>query len=317
MAGVTPDLVTMGWLTTDDIVLPNGTYQRDIVGGGALYSAIGAHIWNDRVGIHSVTGRPYRDDVCSAIERYGLDAAGISAIDGNGLLVWLLHESAVDKQQVPKLSSSSAAEMDQGRAALPEAYCSANGFHIAPQGPQGSFADVDRLSRLPATPLLMPRVITLDILSDSFIDARLYEDLTFLNGITAFLPSREEVERIWRPADLEAWLRRQASEHGCHVAAKLGQAGSLVCEAQTGAIYRVPCYPAAVLDTTGAGDAYCGGFLSGLVDRLPIQECAARGTVSASFVIEAIGALATAHPERSERDKRFLAVLSRVDRLSS
>lgn len=309
---VTPDLVTMGWLTTDDIVLPNGTCQRDIVGGGALYSAIGAHIWTDRVGIHSVAGRPYREAVCNAIERYGIDTAGINAIEGNGLLLWLLHESAVDKQQVPKLSSSSAAEMDQGRAVLPEAYRSASGFHIAPQTPLGSFADIDRLSRLPATP-----VITLDVLSDAFIDACLYEDLMFLNRITAFLPSREEVERIWCPADLEAWLRRQASEHGCHVAAKLGDAGSLVCEAQTGAIYRVPCYPAAVLDTTGAGDAYCGGFLSGLVDRLPIQECAARGTVSASFVIEACGALATAHPDRLERDERFVAVLSRVDRLNS
>lgn len=308
MAGFVPELVTMGWLTIDDIVLPNGTYQRDIVGGGALYSAIGAHIWNDRVGIHSVIGRPYREDVCNAIERYGLAAAGINAIAGNGLLLWLLHESAVDKQQVPKLSSSSAAEMDQGRAELPEAYRSARGFHIAPQTPYGSFADIDRLSRLPTTP-----VITLDVLSDAFIDARRYDDLTFLNRITAFLPSREEVERIWRPADLEAWLYRQASEHGCHVAAKLGNAGSLVCEAHTGALYRVPCFPAAVLDTTGAGDAYCGGFLSGLVNRLPIQECAARGTVSASFVIEARGALRTEHPNLSERDKRFSHVLSRID----
>lgn len=311
-AGLTPELVTVGWLTIDDIVLSDGTYERGVVGGGALYSAIGARIWNDRVGLHSVIGRPYRADVCDAIERYGLDTAGINAIDGNGLLLWLLHESAHDKQQVPKLSSSSAAEMDEGRAALPGSYGPARGFHIAPQSPNGSFANVDQLNRLPTIP-----VITLDILSDAFVDARLYNDLAFLNQITAFLPSREEVERIWRPADLEAWLHRQAAEHGCHVAAKVGDAGSLVCEARTGRLYRIPCFPAMVLDTTGAGDAYCGGFLSGLIDHLPIHECAARGTVSASFVIEVRGALATEHTNSSERDERFSYVLSRIDTRSS
>jgi len=311
-AGLTPELVTVGWLTIDDIVLPNGACERSIVGGGALYSAVGACIWNDRVGLHSVIGRPYRADVCDAIERYGLDTAGVNAIDGNGLLLWLLHESAHDKQQVPKLSSSSAAEMDEGRAALPASYCSARGFHIAPQSPDGSFSSADQLNRLPTMP-----VITLDILSDAFVDVRLYNDLAFLNRITAFLPSREEVERIWRPADLEGWLHRQAVEHGCHVAAKVGDAGSLVCEAHTGRLYRIPCFPATVLDTTGAGDAYCGGFLSGLIDHLPIQECAARGTVSASFVIEARGALATEHPNLSERDERFSHVLSQIDTRSS
>jgi hypothetical protein len=38
------DIVTIGWLTTDDIVLPNATCYREVIGGGALYSAIGARI---------------------------------------------------------------------------------------------------------------------------------------------------------------------------------------------------------------------------------------------------------------------------------
>jgi ribokinase len=51
------DIATVGWLTMDDIVLLDHSCRPGVLGGGALYSAIGAQIWSDRVGVHSVTGR--------------------------------------------------------------------------------------------------------------------------------------------------------------------------------------------------------------------------------------------------------------------
>jgi sugar/nucleoside kinase (ribokinase family) len=301
------DLVTIGWLTLDDIVLPDRSYEQDVLGGGALYSAIGAQIWNDDVGIHSVTGRPYLEFVKAGLELRGLDAAGVSAIDGNGLQLWILHESDTDKQQIPKLSSSGAAEMDSGRGSLPDSYREARGFHIAPQGSASTFATLRALGALPTRP-----VLTLDVLADAYVDPRGYQDLSFLQGLTAFLPSDAEIERLWAPADLEGWLAEQARMGGCHVAAKLGDQGSIVCAAGGGALHRVPIYPAHVVDTTGAGDAYCGGFLAGLVGGRPVAECAAMGTVSASYVVESRGALATSRPAAAERDARLADVMARI-----
>ena len=307
------DLVTVGWLTLDDIVLPDRTYEQNVVGGGALYSAIGARIWNDSVGIHSVTGRPHLDRIRAEIDKWGIDTTGIGAIEGNGLQLWILHESETGKQQIPKLSSSSALEMDRGRGPLPESYASgARGFHIAPQGSPSTLASIKALTSLPSRP-----VITLDVLSDAYVDPRLYQDLGFLSGVTAFLPSDAEIGRLWGPADMEGWIAGQARAFGCHVAAKLGDRGSLVCEAGGVAFYRVPVVPVRALDTTGAGDAYCGGFLAGLVDGRPVAECAAMGTVSASYVVEARGALATLMPEARERDARLAEVMSRIERRTS
>lgn len=302
------DLVTVGWLTIDDIVLPEGTCEQKVLGGGALYSAVGARVWSDRVGIHSVAGETYHADVVGSIAARGLDASGIGAIPGNGLELWLLHESETDKQQVPKLSSSTPEEMDAGCGPLPDAYRTAKGFHIAPQRPQGSFANLEALASLASRP-----VITLDILADAYVDARLYLNLAFLDRLDAFLPSEAEVARLWRPTDLGRWAREQAAAHGCHVAVKLGRAGSLACEAGGGRLYRVPAYPARVLDTTGAGDAYCGGFLAGLVAGRPVSECAAMGTVSASYVVEARGALATISPDADERRARLARVTAGIE----
>lgn len=305
------DVVTVGWLTRDDIVLTDHSCRPDVVGGGALYSAVGAQIWSRNVGIHSVTGRPFLDAVRAEIGARGIDTDGIEAIEGNGLQLWLLHESATDKQQVPKLTSSTADDMDRGRGPLPGAYARARGFHIAPQTPAGSIENARRLGRLSGAP-----VVTLDLLSDEFIDRRLYANLDFLDDVTAFLPSEAEVSRIWNPSDLSIWLRDVSSAHGCHMGVKLGGDGSLICNARDGAIHRVPAYPARVVDTTGAGDGYCGGFLAGLVAGRPLLECAAMGTVSASYIIEACGALRTERPDAAERDARLQQVLARVERLA-
>ena len=301
------DIVTVGWLTMDDIVLTDHRCHPDVLGGGALYSAVGAQVWAGQVGIHSVTGRPFIDAVRDAIGRRGLDTEGITAIEGNGLQLWLLHESATAKQQVPKLTSSTAEQMDSGRGPLPPAYESARAFHIAPQSPAGSLDNARRLPRLPGNP-----IVTLDLLSDAFIDRRLYADLGFLDTITAFLPSEAEIARIWNPPDLRAWLRAQATAHGCHMGAKLGEQGSIVCDARTGEVYHVPAFPARVVDTTGAGDAFCGGVVAGLMAGRPVAECAAMGTVSASYVVEACGALETVRPPPEERDARLQAILSGV-----
>lgn len=45
-----------------------------------------------------------------------------------------------------------------------------------------------------------------------------------------------------------------------------------------------------VVDTTGAGDAYCAGFLYGWVNDESLEECARIGTVCATAVIQQVGA---------------------------
>jgi sugar/nucleoside kinase (ribokinase family) len=304
------DVVTIGWLTMDDIVLTDPRCRPNVMGGGALYSAVGAQIWTANVGVHSVTGQRFLDAVRQGIEQRGLDAQGVGGVAGNGLQLWLLHESATEKQQVPKLSSSSAEEMDRARGPLLELYAAARGFHIAPQTPAGSIENARRVYALPGH-----RVVTLDLLSDEFIDRRAYADLDFLDSVTAFLPSEAEVMRIWNPPDLPSWLRRHASAHDCHIGVKLGEQGSLICDARTGDIHQAPAFRARTVDTTGAGDAYCGGFLAGLVGGRPLIECAAMGTVSASYVVEACGALETERPQPLERDARLATVLNGVSML--
>jgi sugar/nucleoside kinase (ribokinase family) len=298
------DVVTVGWLTMDDIVLLDHSCRPGVLGGGALYSAIGAQIWSDSIGVHSVTGRDVYERVREGIAARGLNGEGVGAIDGRGLQLWLLHENGTFKRQVPKLNSATAEEMDRGRGPPPESYLGARGFHVAPQTPAGTAENVHTLSELPHRP-----VVTVDILSDELIDRRLYADLGFVRGASAFIPSEAEIVRIWDPPDIGVWLRETALRLECHMAAKLGERGSLVCDAESGVLIHTPTHPVKVVDTTGAGDGYCGGFVAGLTAGRPLAECAAMGAVSASYVIEACGALETQRPSVAARQARLRRVL--------
>lgn len=306
------EITTIGWLTIDDIVLVDGASRMASRGGGALYSAVGAHIWNPLVGIHSVAGRPYYEETVRQIAARGIDATSIVRSDGNGLELWLLHESEVHKQQIPKLSSSGALALDRERGFVKGPHAMAKGFHLAPHTPESAVASARRISAFPHKP-----IITMDLLADGFVNAAAYRDLDFLAHLTAFLPSEAEIARIWRPTSIESWLQENATRYRCHLVAKLGERGALICHASTGHLTHVPAYPATVVDTTGAGDSFCGGFIAGLVAGEDAAAAAAMGTVSASFVVETYGALETRIPSADERKARLDQVRAGIRAISS
>lgn len=305
------EITTIGWLTIDDIVLTDGTCKLASRGGGALYSAVGANMWNPHVAIHSVAGRPYYEETISQITARGIDATSIGRSDGNGLELWLLHESEVHKQQVPKLSSSNALGLDAERGPVKGAQAQAKGFHLAPQGPESSVTNARHIASMPHKP-----IVTMDILADGFVNASIYRDLYFLEHLTAFLPSEAEIARIWKPSSMEGWLKENAVRYHCHMIAKLGERGALVCEASTGVLTHVPAHPAKVVDTTGAGDGFCGGFLAGLVAGENPVNAAAMGTASASYVVEAYGALEAAKPGPDELGVRLAHVQGGIRAIS-
>lgn len=74
------------------------------------------------------------------------------------------------------------------------------------------------------------------------------------------------------------------------VAVKLGAAGCYVTDEAQG--FHVEAFKVPVVDTTGAGDAFCAGFLFGLIHGRSLYECGRIGNFVASRCITQIGARA-------------------------
>jgi ribokinase len=73
------------------------------------------------------------------------------------------------------------------------------------------------------------------------------------------------------------------------VVAKLGEQGCIVCERSSGRLTRIPVLPAAVIDTTGAGDCFCGAFMAELLRCSDPVSAARAGVAAASFAVEGYG----------------------------
>jgi ribokinase len=194
-------------------------------------------------------------------------------------------------------------ELDAHRGELPPAYRSADGFHIAT-----SLPDTQRAAAAEIRRLVPNAVITLDIWTESFFDLAPYREPGFLADIDAFLPSDKEVEALWALDDLAGTMRRLASYGPRAVAIKRGARGSLVYDRERDALWEIPAVPSRVVDTTGAGDAYCGGFLAGLVETGDPLEAGLRGTVSASLAVQDHGAGAGMDPAGEDVLARLVAL---------
>lgn len=67
----------------------------------------------------------------------------------------------------------------------------------------------------------------------------------------------------------------------------LAEEGSVVYDGRQ--FWRIPAYPADVVDATGAGDTYAAGFMHGLLRGAEPQACGVWGTAVASIMIEHVG----------------------------
>lgn len=105
----------------------------------------------------------------------------------------------------------------------------------------------------------------------------------------------EELPDLHAVADAARRLRGPAA-----VVVTLGADGALLCE--DGAVLLVPPHPVRPVDTTAAGDAFCGALAVCLAERLPLHEAVRLANTAAALATTRPGAQPSL-PTRAELDR--------------
>lgn len=296
-------IVTIGNLTIDDIVLYDSKeIFLESIGGNALYTAIGIKVWGDRPRIAARIGKNFPKDVADQFTERGIDSS-LVPVEYNDIRNWALYEPGGARQFVNHLSSGTYYQMSITADDLPEESIQAEGIHIAPMP-----TDVQRLILKKITAEKTPNTVVCwdpheNYLSQPDFNRMAYE---MLEMVDLFLPSKEEVFAMCgRDIDLYEAAHKFAAYGPRVVAIKMSTAGSLIYTKEDGKFYHVPIFESKTIDPTGAGDSYCGGFLTEYVKTGDAVSSACCGTVSASYVVENIGAYATLHSDFADRANRF------------
>lgn len=107
-----------------------------------------------------------------------------------------------------------------------------------------------------------------------------------LAQVDVFMPNRAEALQVTGTGDPEEALRKLAAWSPTAIV-KLGQEGAIAM--REGRLHRFPAMPATVVDTTGAGDAFAGGYLFGMLSGMPFEDAMRAATICGSLSVTARG----------------------------
>jgi sugar/nucleoside kinase (ribokinase family) len=134
--------------------------------------------------------------------------------------------------------------------------------------------------------------LTLDP-SAAYMNGTAFDDVRILlQGLTAFLPSEEELRALFWGRTNDLWqMAETLGGFGCEfIVVKRGARGQMLYDSVSKKRWEIPAYPARLCDLTGAGDSFCGGFMAGYQKTYNPLRAVLYGSVSASLTIEGSGA---------------------------
>jgi sugar/nucleoside kinase (ribokinase family) len=278
-----PRLVCLGNLTIDDVVLPDRTEKPGCTGGDALYACLAARLFEPASEMVAPVGNDWPDNVKDQIREAGLSDLGLPPrdlpslhnrvdYDHNGGRAWTLYNG----EQAFDILSPAPED-------IPELYSGTEAFLVLAMTLTAQIGLVTALRRD------RKAIIALDPQED-YIAGNEDALKALIAQCDIFMPSAEEVRRLLHHDDWSAAARYFADLGPAIVVIKLGAEGSLIFDKRNGQEIRVPALQVDTVDTTGAGDSFCGAFMAAfLQDREDLEAAARAGGAAASFTVAGYG----------------------------
>ena len=107
----------------------------------------------------------------------------------------------------------------------------------------------------------------------------------------------EVLADVQDPTDAGRWFTERGPQV---VVLRMGKQGAMLYESGQNEVWKIPSYANRIINTVGAGNAFCGGFLAGWCPDHDISDAGASAAISASITMENLGP-PTASVDLSER----------------
>lgn len=289
----------------------------DVPGGSALYASVGLLVWESDPppGLVARVGEDYPRDWLEDFRRRGINIEGVQilpqGLDVRSFYAYTDRTTRLNEDPVPHFARIGQPfpkalfgfRPQEGPAHLPDSrtkmdILSPRQSSLTPEFMHATAAHLCPLDYLSHT--LLPGLLRQQGFTTLTIDppARamnpiFWSDIpAMLSGLTACLPAEEEVRALFHGRSTDLWEMAEAlASYGCEfIIIKRGSLGQVLYDSATKNRWEIPAYPARLVDPTGAGDAFCGGFLAGYRQTFDPLQAVLYGNISASLVVEGSGA---------------------------
>jgi sugar/nucleoside kinase (ribokinase family) len=270
-------LLVVGSVGYDTITTPKGRVEN-VLGGSANYFSLAASLFS-RVNVVGVVGNDYRDSDLQILKSRNVDTEGLRVENGetfrwSGSYTQDLNEAVTLKTELNVFRNFNPT--------LPDSYKTSEYLFLANIDPVLQLRVLDQVQS--------PKVIGLDTMN-YWIDSKLEELKAVLKRVDIFLLNETEALRIAEESNIVSATRKLVAMGPKCVVVKRGEYGFFMLSQDR--FFVLPAYPVAdVVDPTGAGDSFAGGFFGYLsrghekLDYRALQEACVYGAVVASFCVE-------------------------------
>jgi sugar/nucleoside kinase (ribokinase family) len=278
------DVAVIGHLCVDTIILPTRPKPFVVLGGPAAYTSFAAKRLDASASIISKVGGNFPDAYLWWLKQEGIDLSGVTKRAEEPTTYFeLTYNNDLSDRTLKLKSKGTAIDLADVPADL-----QAKAIHIAPIDNEVSFEVVEHLKHCADTLSLDPQGLlrTFDeagnVTENASVDTRIF------SLINIYKSSQNEIFKLTGESDLKHAMKAIHDVGVETVIVTMGAKGSIL--SVEGAHYNIPACPSEVLvDPTGAGDVFIGGFLTEYVRQKDSKWCACVGSAAASVVVEGLG----------------------------
>jgi len=272
-------LLAVGTVAFDDIETPTGRAEM-VVGGACTYITLAASYFVKPVRIVSVVGDDFPAETLKYLESRGADLEGLQIKKGQKSFFWAgRYHSNFNSRDTLDTQLNVLADFDP---VLPASYRNSDYLMLGNLVPAIQMQVLEQMEK-------RPKLVALDTMN-FWMDVALDDLKAVLKKVDVLTINDEEARQLSGEHSL---LKAAKVIHGMgpkNLIIKKGEHGALLFH--DGEIFFAPALPLAeVIDPTGAGDTFAGGFIGWLAktDDLSfanMKRAVIYGSAMASFCVE-------------------------------
>jgi len=284
MAAQPFDIGVVGHFSVDTINLPSRTKPFVVLGGAATYTSFVAKRLEATAAVISKVGGKFPQAYMWWIKEEGINISGVSTVIDEPTTAFELTYAKGLSERTLRLKSKGLAITTED---VPSNFY-AKAVHIAPIANETSYELVEHLKGCADILSIDPQGLLRNFDGAGNVTENANVDNRIFSLINIYKSSQNEIFALTGESELKAAIRAVHDVGVETVIVTNGSKGSVLSVG--GAQYNVAACPSQILvDPTGAGDVFIGGFLTEYVRQKESLWCAAVGSAAASCVVEGIG----------------------------
>jgi cytidine kinase len=295
-------LLVIGTLAYDTVETVHER-REEILGGSAMYFSMAASRFVP-VRLVGVVGRDFQPAHLKMLADHGVDISGVEKADGRTFRWSGRYEADWNKRHTLETQLNVFEKFDPK---IPAAMRDSRWLFLANAAPKVQMKALDQVER--------PRFTVVDTMN-LWIDIARDDLVELLRRVDAVVLNDEEARMLTGERNL---IRAAGAVMGLgprYVILKKGEHGAFLLGHDVH--FSLPAYPVEdVVDPTGAGDSFAGGFMGYIAEQGNIAPATLKramlyGTVTASWCVQGFSAEALEGRTRNEIDERFDDLMSIV-----